>query len=227
MNFLQEEKQGQLILLFNNFRSRLKVILKQDEYYVSINEQIKNNNEKRYDKTQDRLFYVDGVYSEALFKNAEKVINNYSILHSQCEEDLQKAKKSLFGRKAKVEACEKKLKELESTFNKYQSSIKKYNESNAIWTDRKGNFYDANSNLISERNAIFVSQMKWYFEKFIVNNPEILLAKQTEMSFEDNLIADFLLEQQKNFDIKKIEQEFDEKLSRIQQSRRSNQNIEF
>ncbi|MBR1985154.1 MAG: hypothetical protein IKA31_05365, partial [Clostridia bacterium] len=75
--YFEEQKQGQLHLLFNNFKSRLKSILKANPRYLELLQQIKYNNSVKYNVKQDRLFFnQNGVFDKRQFEEILNIVLN-------------------------------------------------------------------------------------------------------------------------------------------------------
>lgn len=214
--YFEEQKQGQLHLLFNNFKSRLKSILKANPRYLELLQQIKHNNSVKYNVKQDRLFFnQNGVFDKKQFDEILNIFLNYDKFMVILNDNLEKSKKAIFNRKKKVILAQNEIKRIEDIKNKYSESIKKYLTYRKVWCDKTGKEINPNQKLTLEKEKIIKEEVEKYFNRVVKNTPEILLAKQTELSLEDNIIADYISKQYKYYDIEKIEQDFDKKLEHL------------
>ena len=226
MAYYEQQKNGQLCILFNNFKVRYKGIYQKDEMYLKLKKQIEENNKSYYDKTSDQVFFVNGQFDNSVFEYAFDLVNNYEKIKNQKLLELQKAHNAIFRRKRKVAECKQSLNKLDQEFNKFFNSIAKYKKFVKVW-HKNGFFVNINSELEYYQKKLFKDLLGFYFDDVVKETPEILLAKQTEISFEDDTIAEFLLKQRKNYNMKKIEEDFDIKYKNLINKSNQNPSQEF
>ena len=226
MDYFEKEKQGQLEMLFNNFKIRFKNIYEKDDIYASLQQKIDENNKTYYDKMSDELFLINGKFDNDLFEKAIYLIDNYQKLRKNKLEELEKAKKSFFGKKKKVALAEKNLNKIDNNYKKYVGSIKKYKEFVKNWS-KDGIFVDINKENKTIQKRIFNDLLTIFFMEQVQKSPEILLAKQSENSILDKEIANFLEDQKVNFNMQKIENDFDNKLRNMKNQFKPNPNTDY
>ena len=188
-NMKKTEEYYQLTtILRKEICEEVKKLLESDEEAKKLCEIIENNNKTYFDKHNEDEFqtdygftdesgedYMDWRFDQRLYDNYKRYTSNFDGVLAELEAEKTKLLKGFhFGKKAKLERIENKIKQAHETHQRYMKIFEREQKFKETW-QKDGKFFDINEEHVSHLRDISIPYIEKAVSECIDKHPELMV----------------------------------------------------